>query len=463
MTNRKQPPYDENAERGVLGGILLDGYRVMDMAREYHLTPEAFLVPAHRLVFSAILALSDKNADMIDVLTVGSKLKSDGDLDKVGGNIFLDQIIESTPTAAHSEYYVQIVSEKWRLREIIHQCRETEEECYQEADDDISVLVATHSANIQEIEAKFIREEIPWSKTVDDGMERIEGILETKEGLTGISTGFNGIDNAVLGLKERELTIFAARPSQGKTSLAMNIAENVADDGHPVGVFSLEMGREELAMRMKCSRAKVDIWSLLRGKVQGYQGAALSKAAVELRELPLVVDDRAGLDIEQVKIKARRWVKKYGIKLLIVDYLQLLSCEKKAKQSRQVEVSAISGGLKQIAKENDIPVLALAQLSRKPEDRKDGRPVISDLRESGSIEQDADNVWLMHRPSRYPDAPECNDELLAIVDVAKQRNGPTGDARLEFVQEYTQFRDPIPKTSNNKDTEEIDHFGADYD
>jgi len=234
------------------------------------------------------------------------------------------------------------------------------------------------------------------------------------------------------------------------TSLAMNIAEYVASGTgdsrsvrRPVGVFSLEMGREQLALRMKCSNAGIDNWKLMRGMIPRNDMAKIVQAAAVLSKLPIYVDDRGALDIDQITIKARRWKQKHDIQLLVVDYLQLAHCKSMQRQGRQLEVSAITDQLKQIAMDLDIPVIALSQLSRKPEDRKDGKPMLSDLRESGAIEQTADNVWLMHRPCKYKQHEETDDETLAIVDIAKQRNGPTGEARLNFRQEFTRFEDRI--------------------
>ncbi len=449
------PPYSEEAEKGILGAALLD-YRVMDVATDYKLKPEAFYVLAHRIIFQAFMDLSLQGS-ATDVITVCEHLDKNGKLDKIGGSVFLDRLIDSTPTAEHAEYYIKIVAEKWRLRSIITECRDTEQLCFNTSNPAEDIL-ASHAGNLMQIEARHQQEEITWSETVRESMNSIERIMESDNKLTGFSTGFLNIDRAVLGLKAKELTIIAARPSQGKTSLAMNIAEYVASgkldsEGtrRPVGVFSLEMGREQLALRMKCANAGIDNWKLMRGFIPQSDMGKLVSSAAFLSKLPLYVDDRAGLDVDQVSIKARRWKQKHGIQLLIVDYLQLMHCQRTARQGRQLEVSAISGQMKRISMELEIPVLAISQLSRKPEDRKDGKPILSDLRESGAIEQDADNVWLMHRPCKYEAHPEYEDKRLAIVSIAKQRNGPTGEARLNFRQEYTRFEDRV------KSVEELEY------
>tara|TARA_R110000824_G_scaffold33479_2_gene107242 strand:- start:7672 stop:9054 length:1383 start_codon:yes stop_codon:yes gene_type:complete len=460
MTESRQPPYSEEAERGVLGAIMLD-YRVFDITTDYRLTDEAFCVPAHRFVFKSMMTLHEKS-ESIDSITVTNQLSSDKVLDKVGGQMFIEGLVESTPTAAHSEYYIKIVAEKWQLREIIRQCRETEAKCFNAAETSPDEIIATQSANFMTIEGRYELEEVTWRETMTESMKRVDQIMDSDNRLAGFSTGYKNIDGSVLGLKDRELTILAARPSQGKTSLAMNISQYVAEgknetEGRAVGIFSLEMGREELALRMKCAKAGIDNWQLMRGLLSKDKIAWMAEAAKELSKLPIFIDDRAALDIDQIAIKARRWKKKHNIELIVVDYLQLVQCMNKSKQGRQMEVTAISAKLKQIAKELGIPVLALAQLSRKPEDRKDGRPMISDLRESGSIEQDADNVWLMHRPCNYPGSKHYNDTTLAIVDIAKQRNGPIGDVHLTFQKQLTRFDDRV---DIKKSKDEFDEFNS---
>jgi len=462
MTEQRQPPYSEDAERGVLGSIMLDA-RAYDNTTDYNLSPEAFFVPAHQYVFKAIQSLHGKR-EFLDVITVGEELKSAGALDRIGGIQFLENLIERTPTAAHSEYYIKIVADKWQLREIIRQSRETERLCFESDAANPDEIIASQSANFASIEGRHAVEEIPWSVTVQESMERVEAIMDAENRLAGFSTGLANIDIAVLGLKERELTILAARPAQGKTSLAMNIAQYVAegknvDTGRPVGIFSLEMGREELALRMKCAKGSVDNWQLMRGMLPTTELQKMSEVARQLSTLPLFVDDRGGLDIDQIRIKATRWKEKHDIQLLVIDYLQLIKCARVSKQGRQLEVSAISAELKQIAKELNIPVLALSQLSRKPEERKDGKPQVADLRESGSIEQDADNIWLMHRPCNYPGNKLFEDKTLAVVDVAKQRNGPIGECPLNFLKQFTRFDDRIEKEEQEEtDTSEMDMF-----
>ena len=280
-------------------------------------------------------------------------------------------------------------------------------------------------------------------------MVEAERLLSEKKSLTGISTGFVDIDAKLLGMQKSDLLILAARPSMGKTSLALNIAENVATGARrqpvrPVAVFSLEMSAEALVRRMICCRAHVSAKDLSTGRLGASDHAQLVQAADELSRAPIYVDDTAGLEVEELRSRARRLKRKYGIEFIVVDYLQLLNCSARARDGRQQETAAISQNLKAMAKELQVPVLVLSQFSRAPESRgKDAIPKLSDLRDSGAIEQDADIVFLLRRPSYYKEGKDSDDLTLAIVDVAKHRNGPTGEVRLNFFADYTRFDNRI--------------------
>lgn len=456
--NDRMPPFNEDAEKSVLGSILIDGIQIVDLCLEYQLQPKSFYVPAHRIIFECLIEMSEKLRP-IDSITVGNELKKSGKLDSIGGSIALDRLIDSTPTGAHAEYYIDIVASDWKSREMIDQCRTTEARCFERSEEDISTIIAEHAIAMTQIEDHSKHDEIPWRQIVQEAMASTERIIAGDDDMVGLPTGFKNLDSAMLGLKPGEMTILAARPSQGKTSLCMNIAENISmgvynEDPLPVGVFSLEMGREQLALRMKCSRAKVSYWDLVRGFTPKTDYAKLTNAAGQLMNALLHVDDTGGLDIKQLRFRARRWKKRFDIQLLIVDYLQLLHDAEKQKHGRQIEVSSVSSHLKECAKELDIPILALAQLSRQTEMKgRDGIPKLSDLRESGSLENDADNVLLMRRPCKYPKDDEYEDKTLAIIDVAKQRNGPTGFARLNFLEQFTRFED----RSHGTETEEMEY------
>jgi replicative DNA helicase len=444
------PPYSEEAEKGVLGSVLLDAVRVMDLCVERQLVPESFYVPAHRTIFEVLLEMLSQGA-AIDLLTVTDRLRSSGRLDAVGGSGSLDRLVDSTPTAAHAEYYIDLVRQKHLLRCIIACARDAENECFasEESADTLLSKVEQSFFDITERQHGFV---MPWTDAVKKTMEHVERILVSRRGLTGLSTGFLNLDRVVQGLRPAEMIVLAARPSMGKTSLAMNIAEHVAlgrndpqREAHPVGIFSLEMSHEALVMRMLCSHAGVSAFKL----TSGYASATadhgkLIQAASVLTKAPIFLDDTGGLEIMELRARARRMRKKHGVDLIVIDYLQLLHSREFARQGKQIETADISGNLKAMAKELKVPVLVLSQLSRAPDQRdKLGKPKLSDLRDSGAIEQDADVVWMLRRPCKYPDDEEAADETLAVLDVAKHRNGPTGEVRLNFEEDFTRFTDRI--------------------
>ena len=459
----RQPPYSEEAERGVLGSLLLDAQRVVDMCVESQLVQESFYVPAHRLVYEASITLTH-GASVIDILTVGEQLRSMGKLEVVGGPAFLETLIDSTPTAAHAEYYIDIVRQKHLLRSIIDCARTTETECFSAEDSADSVLSRAEQAFL-DISDNRHGNMVAWRDSVKNTMAQIEQILDSHRGLTGLSSGYLNIDNKLQGLRNGEMIVLAARPSMGKTSLAMNIVEHVSlgqgdpdRKAHGVGIFSLEMSCESLVMRMLCSRSKVRSFDLARGTVaSGPAHGELAKAASVLMKAPIFLDDTGGLDVMELRARARRMKKRHDIDFIVIDYLQLLNSRDYAKQGRQIETSNVSANLKSMAKELNVPVLVLSQLSRAPEQRdKTGKPKLSDLRDSGAIEQDADVVLMLRRPSRYEDDPEHDDKTLSVLDVVKHRNGPVGEVYLNFIEEYTRFEDR--QRSGVDDMGEIDHF-----
>ncbi len=441
------PPYSEEAERGVLGSVLLDAIRVLDLCITAPLSADSFYVAAHRVVYGALEDML-RQGQAIDVLTLGERLRTLGRLDDLGGPVFLDRLVDGTPTAAHAEYYIDIVRQKELLRAIIGCARGAEKECFDSDDTADNILSRAEQAflNITESQHGDMR---PWDKAVMDTMHKIDTILTSRRGLTGISTGFASLDAKLLGMRPAEMIVLAARPSMGKTSLAMNIAENVALGkrdpdhlAHPVGIFSFEMSQEALVMRMLCSHAGVQSFNLARGLLSREAHGQLTQSASLLMQAPVYLDDTGGLDVMELRARARRMHKRFNVKLIVVDYLQLLHSRERSRDGRQIEVAYISNNLKSMAKELSIPVLVLSQLSRAPDQRdKYGKPKLSDLRDSGAIEQDADVVCMLRRPCKYPDDEESADSLLAVVDVAKQRNGPTGEVRLNFEEEFTRFRD----------------------
>jgi replicative DNA helicase len=439
------PPYSEEAERGVLGSALLDAAHVMDLCIERQLTVESFFVHSHQVIYDTLLAMTH-DGQPIDLLTVGDRMRGMSLLDEIGGALFLEQLVDSTPTSAHAGYYIDIVRQKHLLRSIIERSRDAIENCYS-FDDDAFSLLGRVEQSFFEIADQQRSSVQPWNKLVKDVMTEFEQIAQSKKGLTGIPTGYKDLDNVLLGLQPKDMLILAARPSMGKTALALNIAENVAlgkgdHTPRPVAVFSLEMSAESLVRRMICSHARVSMHEIHKGFLSQTNHQLLTQAASVLMKAPLYIDDTAGLEALELRSRARRMKRKYGIQFIVIDYLQMLNFTQFAKEGRQRETAAISGTLKAMAKELDVPVMVLSQLSRAPETRdKLAVPKLSDLRDSGSIEQDADVVCLLRRPCKYPNDKNADDERLAIVDVAKHRNGPTDEVYLNFDADYTRFDD----------------------
>ncbi|MBN1269270.1 MAG: replicative DNA helicase [Kiritimatiellae bacterium] len=438
------PPYSEEAERGVLGSALLDPARVVDLCLERGVKPEAFYVRSHQALFEVLLGMSQENRP-IDLLTLGDRLKALGRIEEVGGAAYLERLVDSTPTSAHADYYIDLVHQKWLLRMIIDRSREAVDLCYSSEEDAQAVLGKAEQA-IFEISNLQRSSMAPWSELIKGAMQEIELIYQTKKGFTGIPTGYPDLDQLLLGFKPSEMIILAARPSMGKTSLALCIAENVStvhrDDpvARPVAVFSLEMSADQLVRRMLCCRARVPSHKLTGGYINKVNHGELVQAADALMKAPLFLDDTAGLEVLELRSRARRLKRKYDVGLIVIDYLQMMNFPQYGKEGRQRETAAISGAIKAMAKELNVPVLVLSQLSRAPETRdKLAVPRLSDLRDSGSLEQDADVVLLLRRPCKYPDDEEKDDETLAVVEVAKHRNGPTGMVRLNFEEACTRF------------------------
>lgn len=438
------PPHSEEAERGVLGSILMDAERVVDLAIERRIRPESFYVPAHQVLFETVLDLKEKGRP-VDLLTMGDRLRDAGQLDRIGGRSALEALVDSCPTSAHAEYYIDIVRQKGLFRQVIDCSREAIEACYH-AEEGADLVLDKAEQRLFDISNDQVRSAVSWGDAVRETMGQIEKIFSTKSGLTGLATGYSDLDKVTSGLQPSDMVIIAARPSMGKTSLAMNIAENVAmgvGPDHapkPVAIFSLEMPRESLVRRMLCSRANIGGSALRGGFVSPDMHNRLVRAASDLTDAPIYVDDSAGLEAVELRARARRLKKKYDVQLIVVDYLQMLNYSDLAREGRQRETAAISGALKAMAKELRVPVLVLSQLSRAPETRdKTAIPKLSDLRDSGSIEQDADVVMLLRRPCKYKDDPEFTDKRLAIVDIAKHRNGETREIRLNFMDETTRF------------------------
>ena len=436
------PPNSPEAECGVLGSILVEADRVIDLAIERQITPESFYNPQHQVLFDHMVGLRNQNRP-VDLITLVERLSSLNLIDQVGGISAIQSIIDSTPTAAHAEYYIEIVRDKYLLRTVINKSREAIDLCYKQ-EQEADFLLDKVEQTFYDISHNRQQRVPEWDVVIKDAMRKIDQAIQEKREITGIPTGFVDLDRITSGLQPCDMFIIAARPSMGKTSLAMNIVEHVATGNNalrmkvPVAVFSLEMSTESLVKRMLCSRAGISMKSLSEGYVSREKHDDLVRAASELMEARIFVDDSPGLEPIELRARARRLKKKHDIGLIVIDYLQMMNFSQFAKDGRQREVAAISGALKAMAKELNVPVIVLSQLSRAPEAR-DGKPKLSDLRDSGSIEQDADVVGLLRRPNRYGDEDNAEDPRLAILDIAKHRNGPTGEISLTFINEITRF------------------------
>jgi len=459
---RGTPIFNEEAEMGVLGSILLDPQKVVDFCIEKQISPESFYLRHHQLIYSTMLDMN-RSLRPIDVLTLSERLQAQGVLNEVGGQPYINRLLDSTPTAAHAEYYVDLVRQQHLLRRIIDCARSSENECYasQEDADAILAKVEQDFFNISEDRHSAM---MPWPQAVKETMVTVENILNNK-GISGIPTGFNDLDEKLLGLHPQDMIIIAARPSMGKTSLAMNMAENIAlgkgdNQPRPVGIFSLEMSRESLILRLLSSHARISMHDIAGGFLTDKKHRLLASAADIFSKAPIFLDDTGGLDILELRARARRMKKKHDIALFIIDYLQLLHCKERSREGRQNEISSISGSLKNMAKELKVPVLVISQLNRAPEARdREGRPRLADLRDSGSIEQDADVVCLLRLPSKYSDETggSSDEAEEAKIDIAKQRNGPTGEISLTFLKQIMRFESAAPvssgETAGNATTE----------
>jgi replicative DNA helicase len=438
-------PQSSDAEQGVLSSILLAPKEVAGHCVEKGIRKEHFHVPAHGTIYEMLLEMYDQRQP-IDVITLTQTLRDRKLLDQVGGPAFVTDLFTFLPTAANATFYIEILEEKYTLREIIRVCTEYAARSYDEQDE-VTMLLDEVETKVLEISKERYKDKTASMKEqVMAAIHAIEELYANKGGLTGLSTGFSYLDKMCDGLHKAEMFVIAARPSMGKTALAMNIAEHVALELKiPVAVFSLEMSASQLVQRLLCSRARVDLGNVRNGLLSERDFPNLTNAASKLAESKIFIDDTAGLSILELRAKARRMKSQHNIGAIFIDYLQLLrSTSRRAQENRQIEIAEISSGLKALAKELDLPILVLAQLNRNPEQRSGdskGRPRLSDLRESGSIEQDADVVGLLVREEYYADTDEEKKESegKATLIIAKQRNGPVGDVPLTFLKQFTRF------------------------
>jgi replicative DNA helicase len=442
----RTPPHSVDAEQGVLGSMLISPRETIAECVE-KINEEYFYVPGHRTIYNVLVDLWNAG-QAIDLITFTQVLRDRHLLDSVGGPAFVTSLFTFVPTAANVGYYLEIVRDKYILREIIAAATESVRRAYEEQDEVNNLLDEVEQKIFAVGEDRFKGQMLSMKEQVMTTLESIEKLFENKGAITGISTGFRDVDKLTSGLHRSEMIVIAARPSIGKTALAMNIAEHAAIEAKlPVAIFSLEMSAQQLVQRMLCSRARVNLAKTRDGFLGEADFPKLTHAASKLAEAKIFIDDTAGLTILELRAKARRLKAQQDVQLIIVDYLQLLrSTSRRAQDNRQLEISEISAGLKGLAKELKIPIIVVAQLNRNPEIRTGsgkGVPRLADLRESGSIEQDADVVGLLMREEYYADTDEEREELKgkAQLIIAKQRNGPIGDIKLTFLSDFTRFVD----------------------
>src|SRR6266576_2672888 len=442
-----------SSAQGVLGSMLISPRETIAECVE-KINEEYFYVPAHRTTYDVLVDLWN-GGQGIDLITFTQVLRDRNLLDSVGGAAFVTNLFTFVPTAANVQYYLEIVRDKYILRQIISAATESVRRAYEEQDEVDSLLDEVEQKIFDVGEDRFKGQMLSMKDHAMQAIETIEKLYERKGSITGISTGFVEFDRMTSGLHPSEMVVIAARPSMGKTALAMNIAEFVAiSEKLPVAVFSLEMSSQQLVQRMLCSRARVNLQRVRDGCLGERDFPSLTAAASKLAEAKIFIDDSASLSILELRAKARRLKAQQDVKVLIVDYLQLLrSATRRAKENRQLEISEISAGLKGLAKELKIPIIVVAQLNRQPEQRTGGKPRLSDLRESGSIEQDADLVGLLVRPEMYEEDEETRVEKAGEAEliIAKQRNGTVGEIPLTFLKEYTRFETRARNVSGSEE------------
>ncbi len=425
----KIPPHSQEAEESVLGSILIDKDAIVSVAPI--LQPDHFYNSKHQKIYSAILSLYEER-EPIDLVTLSEKMKKNKTLSKAGGRVYLASLLEKVPTAAHAENYAKIVRNNAVKRELISSAAKLTEMSFDESMETRTILDKAEQIIFSLSQKNLARNFIPIKEALAESFDRLDDLQKSSSGLRGVPSGFIDLDNTLAGMQDSNLLILAGRPGLGKTALALNIAQNAAVKNKiPVGFFSLEMSKEELVDRLLVSQAEIDAWRLKTGRLTNEDFSRLSDAMGELAEAPLFIDDSPGISVLEMRTKARRLQVEQGLKLLIVDYLQL-AISTRRWDSRVQEVSDISQSLKNLARELKIPVLALSQLSRAVENRGTKIPQLADLRESGAIEQDADVVMFLYRE---------NDEDMENVtlSVAKHRNGPLRNIKLRFLGERIKF------------------------
>jgi replicative DNA helicase len=427
-------PHNAEAERTVLGAVLVDN-AAFNSAAEL-LTREDFYRDGHRRIFDAMAVLTERSIP-IDTVTLKDELTRAGALEAVGGAAYLAGLVDGLPRLTNVEQWSRIIREKSVLRRLIQASQQISHACFEAEREAEEILDGAEKAIFEIAERRVRQGFVGIREIVKESFRTIDQLAQSKDLVTGLPTGFVDLDEKTSGLQRGDLIIVAARPAMGKTSLCLNVAQNASHrTGETVGIFSLEMSKEQLVLRLLCSDARVDAHRLRTGNLQEKDWARLAKAYAELSASKVFIDDSATITPLEIRAKCRRLKAEHGLGLIIVDYLQLVAGAGRV-ENRQQEIASISRSLKGLAKELDVPVVALSQLSRAPEARTEKRPQLSDLRESGSIEQDADIVMFIFREEEYK--PTDENRGIAELIIGKQRNGPTGTVRLAFLKEYTRF------------------------
>ncbi|MBU9722320.1 MULTISPECIES: replicative DNA helicase [Bacillaceae] len=431
----RTPPQNIEAEQAVLGAIFINDEALVSASER--LVPEDFYRASHQRIYTVMLSLAQKG-EPVDLITVTSELQTKKWLDEVGGVSYLSDLAGGVPTAANIDYYSQMVEEKSLLRRLIRVATTIAAEGYA-ADEDVDSILNEAEKTILEVSQKKNSGAFVSIKDVlVEAFDKIELLQHTAGEITGIPTGFSELDRITAGFQRNDLIIVAARPSVGKTAFALNITQNVATKtDENVAIFSLEMGADQLVMRMLCAEGNIDAQRLRTGKLLDEDWQKLTMAMGTLSKAGIYIDDTPGIKVNEIRAKCRRLKQERGLGMIMIDYLQLIQGDARSGEGRQQEVSEISRSLKGLARELEVPVIALSQLSRGVESRTDKRPMMSDIRESGSIEQDADIVAFLYRDDYYDKESEKKDIIEIII--AKQRNGPVGTVELAFVKEYNKF------------------------
>jgi replicative DNA helicase len=436
-------PQNLEAEKGLIGSILLSPREVLNDCAD-QISEEAFYSPAHGTIYRVLSEMWSANTQ-IDVITLTNRLRDLNLLDTVGGPGAVTELFGFVPTAANAPHYLEIVLEKSLLRRMITACTGSAARCYEEQGDVPQLLDDVEREIFVIGETRFSKSAPDMRDEVFTALENIEKMYQQRGRISGLATGFTVFDQMTDGLHPGEMIIVAARPSMGKTAFAMNVVEHVAlelEEPKSVAVFSLEMSTQQLVQRMLCSRARVNMKKIRSGMLARAEHGKLNDAAAALSESRIFIDDTPSLTILELRAKARRLRDRHRVEFIAIDYLQLCrSTSRRGQDNRQIEISEISAGIKALAKELEIPVMVLAQLNRQPEQRGGGKPRMSDLRESGSLEQDADVVSLLVRPEVYEEDEDTRADLAGKAEliIAKQRNGPIGEVPLTFIKEYTRF------------------------